>query len=205
LRATAGLFRALGFANETHLVFRRTDMTIVAIANTTESLVAASRPHFQRFDSAAVRRAGTFAAYFDPARLYEVGERYPNLTVGVLTDLRDIPRLDLRRPPVPDFMLFDYSRGFYYKTYALKYLKITDDAWPDAAALYIEQALNGTIKPTYISEEPDDPQDRRAVVRLVGKTYEEFVSDIEHDLVMYYAAFETNSTPPPTKSSATGL
>jgi hypothetical protein len=85
-------------------------------------------------------------------------------------------------------MLFDYSHGFYYKTSSLKYVKITDDAWHDKAILYIEQALNGTIKPTYISEEPGDRQNQGAVVRLVGKTYEAFVNDTEHDLVIYYYA-----------------
>jgi hypothetical protein len=153
------------------------------------------------FDANSFELGGLYAAYLDDQFnrtrhevLYTLGQRYQSVRFGVLIrkDFRILERVNLSQSIPPDFLIFSLASGARYPTRAMEGLNITAPEWLNRAVGYIEQVLNGTIEPIYISEQPDAGADLGALVRLVGTTYEEFVNDTEHDVVVfYYRAIES--------------
>jgi hypothetical protein len=64
----------------------------------------------------------------------------------------------------------------------------------ERATEHINEVLNERIEPVLgcVSEEVDESENRGSLVKIVGKTYAEFVEDAKHDVVvLYYMAFDT--------------
>jgi hypothetical protein len=195
LRATAGVFSELGFENETHLVFRQADATIVPIENTSLGLYNGSLPYYAIFDANSFELGGLYAAYLDEQFnrtrhevLCELGQRYQSVRFGVLIpqDLRVLDRVNLSQSTPTDFLIFSLTSGAHYPVSAMTGLDITSPNWVDLATKYIDEVLAGIIEPIYISEQPDPDGSMGALVRVVGTTYEAFVNDTTHDIVVFY-------------------
>jgi hypothetical protein len=194
LRLTSAAFSDLGFENETHLLFRKSDMTIAPVKGTIGGLINGSFPYFQHFEPEMFRQQGLFGTYFDAhydpdvhERLYALGERFTDVRFGVLTpeDFWCVERFNQSSINVPDFLLFDYQLGISYPTHAMR-INITEPAWQERAIEYVEHVLHEEIDPKYLSEPVNRSENRGVVTKLVGTTYEEFTSDRDHDIVLFY-------------------
>jgi hypothetical protein len=169
-------------------------MTNAPVKGTNGGLINGSFHYFQHFEHDVFKQQGLFGAYFDShydpdihERLYPLGERFTEVRFGVLTpeDFWCVRRFNLSSINVPDFLLFDYQLGIYYPTDAMR-INITDPEWQERAMEYVGHVMREEISPTYLSEPVNRSENRGVVTKLVGKTYEEFTGDREHDIVLFY-------------------
>jgi hypothetical protein len=155
LRATPRLFADLGFESATHLVFRRADMTVVQIENTSLALYNASVPYFSKFNTSSFELGGFYAAYLDDdfnetrhAPLYDLGERHRSIRFGVLNkaDFRLLDRVKPSLSNYPGFFVFLFSSGSCFPTRDFDELKITDPTWYPMAVDSIERVHRPSLR-----------------------------------------------------------
>ena len=77
----------------------------------------------------------------------------------------------------PFFIIFNEQDFYFYQ--------IPENIDDKTIANYVDDVANKRIKPIYPSEEIPEKQDRY-LTKVVGKNYEEFISDEENDVLMFY-------------------
>jgi len=115
--------------------------------------------------------------------LQRLGAEFPQFLIGG-TDVHNsisIFYLVEKALAVPSFVLFNYPAFSYYG--------YVENATESSIREFLKKCADGTIKPTYPSEEQAPPLKEDAEVSLtkvVGTTYEKFVSDATNDVLMFY-------------------
>jgi predicted Ser/Thr protein kinase len=196
LRGTFHLFKDLGFENETLLLFRRADRSIVPVANSIPAIVNASLTSFSRFDSDPFYDQRLAAIYFDESwndtesdPLYSLGEEFREIQFRVLerSEFDVITPFRFLLDVLPTFIITSLSEGWYYSFDALRGVDISDPSWLAHAREYIVSALNGSLPKCFLTEAVNSSMNRGPIVRLSSATYHDFVNDESVDvLVMFH-------------------
>ncbi|OHT16721.1 hypothetical protein TRFO_12980 [Tritrichomonas foetus] len=202
LNADGKVLLALGI-NETSLALvRKEDMCVVPIDFDIESVFEASNPVYRVLMNSDITGEEDIVfsiiseEFEDNERdfLFEVGQRFPNFIVGYANQVSDyIQKFNI--PPNGDdtheIVVFNLPRGIYYNcsSYFGKFKGIPFDVsnWVSAATKMLNDISKGTLQPSFMTEDPSDPTENDPfVTKVVGTTYESFVMDPEHDVVMLY-------------------
>lgn len=175
-------------------VFRMEDKCIVPVYPTFYGLFEGVRPYYRKFVEEDFEEPNaTFCAYLGNKMtplvetiLYEFAIKYPKLTFGFVPPefhdkVRDATLLPLKN--IPTFIVFSYQdRSFYPQNF-----EEFDEKRPTKIIKqYIDSISDNSIKRKYHTEAvpKDDPKD--LVKKLVGLTYQDFLNDTKHDLVVLY-------------------
>jgi hypothetical protein len=195
------LLLAMGIDSRAIGLFRMEDMTVVQVDFDVDSLYDASFPVYRTlmksdFQDSDNLTFALIASTLDNDHrdfLYDVGVRFPNVTVGWAGD--DV-RAWVEHVAHQKFTAgvevaaFNFERGQHYNvsgffTPELLRAPFVVSKWVAAATQLLTQIESGVIQPIILSEE--EPVDNPGPVsKLVGKTYEKFVMDEDTDAIVLY-------------------
>lgn len=194
---------SLGFNVSALCLFRTEDKYIVRAIERPEGLYEQSYPVFRKLMASDLRGPYTKVfALIAPALtdeyidfLFEVGYANPAFVVGFLPKNLHSYAESICHKVFNDstvaVVAFNYDNGFYYPTSS----EFPEDIfsqpfnafkWVTRANSLLRKILLEEITPEFLSEpEPTEPVTSNAQM-LVGTTYEQFVMDPEHDVVVLY-------------------
>lgn len=194
---------SIGFNISSLCLFRAEDKYIVKAIEYPEGLYQQSYPVFRKLMASDLR--GQFTKVFALIApqltdeytdfLFEVGQANPAFVVGYLPrNLHSYAESICHKvfdETTVTVVAFNYDNGFYYPTAS----EFPDDfftkpfnayQWVTRANALLLKILFGEVTPEFLSEpEPADPFANNTY-RLVGTTYEKFVMDPDHDVVVLY-------------------
>ena len=193
VKATDEVFKELGISDSPLAMFRKYDKTILPVSENFLEMYQATLPFVSKVTPAEMQLSNLFAVMVDEkldeqkhGALYRLGEKHFEFCrFGVLEkdSFAILQQLNITTT-IPNFVVFSVTGGYFYPNDGLVGKSFTDDDWYDVAESYIKKIIDEKIERQYLSEEPE--KNTGAFEKVVGKNYREFVSDVEHDVVMIY-------------------
>ena len=192
-RASDHVFEELGLGDSDLAMFRRKDNTLLPVRENTSELYQATIPFVSKVTVEETQMTNLLAVMVDKefdehkhSGLYALGEKYyKDFRFGVLysDNFAVLKQLNITTT-VPNFVVLSIISGFHYPSGPLEGKSFDDDDWQELADAYLKKIINQETPRQYLSEEPD--ASAGPVEKVVGATYQQFVSDTEHDVVMFY-------------------
>lgn len=196
------LMFSLGINSSSMALFRREDMFIVPISMDLNELYEKSYPVYRVLMNSDLKGESTIVfALIAPQLtieykdfLFEVGFRHQDFVVGYLpSSLHPYAEQACMRSFDDESLavvVFNYENGYHYNIdadFPPEFFKrpFNLDLWVKAASRIITQVQFGVLEPAFLSEEeiaPDSPN----LQKIVGTTYEKYVMDEQHDVVVLY-------------------
>ena len=193
---------ALGIGADSLALVRKEDMNVVPIEFSVDDVFDASNPVYRNLMASDITEEEpiVFALLCEDFGLeeqdflFEVGQRFPDYVIGYGNDISDyiqkfnfLPNGD----DLHEIIVFNLPKGIYYNvsTYFGKFkgMPFNTENWVNMATRMLNDINEGKLKPSYLTEEIPDPSENDPYVqKVVGKNYEEFVMDPEHDVIMLY-------------------
>ena len=191
---------SLNYSISSLSLFRNIDKTIISFESTLSDFLDSTRPYFSIFDHSLDPGEYTLFAltadnFTDEMKdfLYDIGKSQPNFTVGYLPNAglgigEDI--FGKRFEPGLGIHVFSPFLRFQYITHDVftpEFLQkpFNSTEWKQKCEKFFSMIESGKRKKSYISE-PIPRKSSTYIKKVVGKTYEEFVTDPNHDIIMLY-------------------
>lgn len=202
VNVTTDLLTELGLLkNDTTIGFYRFEDNIVSPANISkESLLQLSKPLYKIFMPQDLIEHQELVSFFadnlylqEREFLYNISQAFPNLTIGYGHNLEDyvlsfIPGIS--GCELHQILVFNYQKKYYYdptEYFGQFYDDVFDlEKWIVAMTRMLTDVNNQRLKPIYISEIIPPDENQTTVIQVVGHTYEDFVMDDSHDVIMLY-------------------
>lgn len=185
------MFETIGAADYPFAIFRRDDLVIAPIENSTESLLNASIPYYAIFSDEDFADPETIVVgLMNPDMvenqeisdaLFEISTKFPEVKVGIITDQQmnyAYRMIDYIPEKFPALAIFNFEQGYYYSTGFLQNITIGPE-WTEKVVDLLNGILNGTVKKMLLSEDIPQTQENPNFVKVVGKNFDEFISDNE--------------------------
>lgn len=201
---SSAVLNSFGISGDSLALFRREDMHAVPVAFDTGSVYAASYPVFRNLGASDLteRERVVFALVAGALTdeygdfLFEVGMRHPEAVVGFLSAsseyVASVATTAQRVFPQgrPAVAVFNIDRNIHYSTDEwfgeLEKLPFEPAKWVRAANGMLGMIKEGRLQPAFASEEEPPEEPGAHLVKVVGTTYEKFISDPEHDVVVLF-------------------
>jgi len=192
----------IGINSSDIALFRKEDSAAVAVNPAAADLYAASYPVFRILMESDLSSSDDsvlftlIAPVLTPQYkdfLFEVGTRFPSYVVGYLNkQLQPYAEQACNKPfgDGPAIAVFNYANNFHYDADEVFntefYARPFDvEEWVSASSRLLSSIILGKSKAVYASEDVPPPNDD-PLQKVVGRTYEEFIMDSEHDVVILY-------------------
>lgn len=194
----------LGIKEDSLALFRREDLYSVPIKFDLNEVYLASYPVFRNLGSKDLMEPDKiiFALIANKLTdeysdfLFEVGLRHKNFIVGfVPTKSEFIPSISTTSQKVfpldkPSIAVFNIDKNIHYDTHdffgELENLPFLYSKWLSATNKMLNQIEEKKIQPSFISEEEPEVDPNSNFVKVVGTTYEKFINDPNHDIVVLF-------------------
>lgn len=188
IAATPETLKSMGYSGEKICIYRKSDKVIKEVKDHKEFL-AATRPSFYpKFDMELLKNIEGFVGLLcveesatkeQKEKLADLGTKYDNLTFGIINneELDDVHIMTKGKTrQFPCFLLLSME---YYVYFPVKPFDANIEQ-------YVSDCANKRIDVIYPSEEVPTKQDDPYAIKVVGSNYEEFVTDKNCDVVMFY-------------------
>ena len=202
LNVEGSILLALGVSNTSLALVRKEDMDVVSIDMNADSIYEASNPVYRILITSDITGQDdiVFALICDDfdenekEYLFQLGIRYPNFIIGYGNEVSDYIQ-KFNHPPNGDnsheVVVFNLPQGMYYNTSKyfakLSNLPFNVENWVAASTKMLNDIVEGKLEPNYLTEDPPDPTENDPyVTKVVGSTYESFVMDPNHDVIVLY-------------------
>lgn len=193
------LLKKMGIANNEFGFFRAEDSMVVSQSEDPQDLYENTFPVFRYITKDDIKSDETIVALIDKELkdiyidyLFALGISFPDTAIGfmdenILTTLQNtFPIEDLE---YPSLLIFNGGERFTYNISKyiepLKGKKFDSTNWVKASINMIQDLEQNKLEINYFTE-PIPEQDNPAVYHLVGQTYEEFVNDPDHDVLVLF-------------------
>ena len=197
------VFEQMEMNNASFALFRGDDLVIVPCNNSFESLLNAMKPNYAYLseDDFADKESIICAVIYPNMQLdeefhdtlFELSTKFPQYRWGISdedTIMYVANAFDYTLEEFPDFGVFNYELGFYYPTKSLFSGLQINSTWGEKVTDFLHQIENGSIKKQYLSEPIPEEQKDPLFTKIVGKTFESFVSDPEKDSIVMFITGE---------------
>lgn len=196
------LLNSLGMKDTPVAFLRKEDMSIVPIELTEESVFEAITPIYRVLMQSDITNdedivfAMICDEFGDQERdfLYELGMRYDDFVIGYgnqVSDYLEKFNHPLNGDAQHEIIVCNFPKGYFYNasTYFGHFHNLPFDTrnWVSASCKMLNDIKSGKLQPTFLTEDPPDPSENNPYVpKIVGTTYEQFIMDPEHDVVILY-------------------
>lgn len=191
--------------NETTIAFfRKEDQTIISTSCDFDGIREASLPVYRYLIPQDIMISDKIILSLfcdnlgdeEDTFLYELGEKYADsLIVGYGINIEEYAEKfieGLAGNSEHQILIFNYPKGFFYN--ASNFFDIfmnqafNSNDWFESASKMIDDIFNNVLQPIYLSEEEEeiDNELNKTVFKVVGRNYEEFVLDENHDVIILY-------------------
>lgn len=195
---SSALFEQLEAADSPLALFRRDDLVVIPILNTSESLVNNSAPYYSLLsDDDFADPEMIVVGLLNPDMvetteindaMYEIATKFPQMKVGIISDLQmnyANGMMDHIPQQYPDLVVMNYEKGIFYPTGSLENITIGPE-WTQKTIEILEAVQDGKTQPMYLTEIPVAQQKDPYFVKVVGSEFENFISDKEKSTVMVF-------------------
>ncbi|EAY15536.1 hypothetical protein TVAG_495510 [Trichomonas vaginalis G3] len=188
IAASVDTFKKMNFSGEYVCIYRKEDKMIKEVKNFREFMKQIRPTYYPKFDMDLLLSVegpvGLLCVKDSPTkeqkeRMAELGSKFQNLTFAIISDadLDDIHIMtNGKTRQFPCFVILSWE---YYVYYPVR-------PFDNEVENYIMDISNGKIDYVFPSEEIPATQEDPYAIKVVGKNYEEFVTDKENDVVMFY-------------------
>ena len=191
------LIKELGFEPYKLLIYRHSDKVLTEIGSSKHSIEQAIIPTiFSHLQKEQIERATKTLALLVTNRkltndekqgLIDLSQQYKQFLFGS-ADVQEcdfvIDLIGDNTKELPFFLVFNSQDYFYYpnnnKVFTL-----------ESASQYLKDIKEERIQKEYPSEEIPKTQENKFLTKVVGKNYEQFVSQEDKDVLMFYVNDET--------------
>lgn len=193
------LLKKMGIEKGEFAFFRAEDSMVVPQTNDVQDLFENTFPVFRYITKDDIQSDETIVALIDTELrdnyidyLYAMGLSFPDTAIGFMSE--NILNKLQNMIPIDDFSypaLLVFNGGERITYNITKYVesingqKFDSESWLKASILMVQDLQQNLVEKNYYTEQVPE-QDNPAVYHLVGQTYEEFINDPDHDVVVLY-------------------
>lgn len=188
ISATPETIKQMGYSGDKILIYRKNDKIIKEVNNYKE-FMAATRPTF--YPKVDIEMATQFegltallcvedsATSEQKEQIAALGAKYQNVTFGIINN-KELDNIHVmtsgKTRQFPCLVMYYWDYYIYYPVHAF------DSTVED----FIRSVVTSQVEPIFPSEAVPEKQEDPYAIKVVGSNYEEFVSDKENDVIMFF-------------------